>query len=196
VSGVAAALVVRHGATEWSVEKRLQGRKDIPLSEAGRQQVECWQLPLEWRRAVCLTSPLARAQETAQLLGFSNAQIDDRLIETDWGEFEGERLDCLRREFAAEMAANERRGIDFRPPGGESPREAAARALALYEALARRGGRFVLVTHKGVRNASIVLATGWDMTCKPPIRLRDSEAIVLDLSHDGMPAVSAIVSLA
>lgn len=188
-------LILRHGATEWSKQKKLQGRSDIPLSAHGRQQVAGWRIPTEWCSAVCLSSPLKRARQTAELLGFPNAGIESQLIESDWGTFEGRRLDCLRRELGEEMAANESRGLDFRPPNGESPREVAHRVRRLFETLARTGGRFILVTHKGVRNASIVLATGWDMSCKPPVRLGDEEAMAVRLSPGGTASFDGIVPL-
>ncbi|MEN8575482.1 histidine phosphatase family protein, partial [Klebsiella pneumoniae] len=67
------------------------------------------------------TSPLARCTETAALLGWPDARRDDRLAEMRWGDWEGRRLADLRAEGVAAMQANEARGLDFRPAGGESP---------------------------------------------------------------------------
>lgn len=177
--------LIRHGRTAWNEAGRIQGRADPPLAAAGRAQVRSWQLPAEFREAVCLTSPLRRTAETAALLGHPAAGRDDRLIEMDWGAFEGCTLADLRAELGPEMQALEDAGVDFRPPGGESPREVAARLAVCLRDLARSGRDHLVVTHKGVLRASIVLACGWNMLGKPPVRCRDDQALVYRLHGDG-----------
>ena len=82
------------------------------------------------------------------------------------------------------MAANEARGLDFRPPGGESPREVCARLQALLGELAADPRPVVAVCHKGVMRAALVLATGWDMRGRPPMRLARALGCEL-LCHQG-----------
>ena len=118
-----------------------------------------------------LSSPLRRARDTAALLTGRAPIVDDRLIEMDWGRWQGRRLADLRARAPAPVAANEARGLDFRPPGGESPREVCARLQALLAELAADPQPVVAVCHKGVIRAALVLATGWDMRSKPPLRL-------------------------
>lgn len=179
-------IVLRHGATAWNADRRIQGRADPPLSLEGRAEVRAWSLPAAWRDLPCRVSPLRRAIETAGLLGFEAPVIEPALIEMDWGRFEGRRLAELRAEHGVELAANEALGLDFRPPGGESPREVAARLrLWLDRSASTDGGSAVLVTHKGVRRAFLALATGWDMRSAHPTKLRDHEALRLDLAPDG-----------
>ena len=125
-----------------------------------------------------MRSPLRRASETAALLIDHPVAIEPRLIEMDWGAWEGRTLAELRAEAPQAMAANEARGLDFRPEGGESPREVRARLAALLADLAA-GPDAILVTHKGVIRAALSLASGWDMTGKPPLRLADDAALVL-----------------
>jgi broad specificity phosphatase PhoE len=156
----------------------MQGRADLSLSAAGRAQVRRWRLPAAWAKARWLSSPLRRATETAALLTDGPVTIEPRLIEMDWGAWEGRTLAQLRAEAPQAMAANEARGLDFRPEGGESPREVRARLAALLADLAA-GPDAILVTHKGVIRAALSLPTGWDMTCKPPLRLADDTALVL-----------------
>jgi probable phosphoglycerate mutase len=100
----------------------------------------------------------------------------------DWGAWEGRTLADLRAEAPAAMAANEARGLDFRPQGGESPREVRARLEPL---LAEFQGDVICVTHKGVIRAALSLATGWDMTSKPPVRLGDDEPLILQRDASG-----------
>ena len=157
----------------------MQGRADLPLSSAGRAQVLRWRLPEAWAETRWLSSPLRRATDTAALLTDGPVDIEPRLIEMDWGAFEGRTLADLRAGMPEAMAANETRGLDFRPPGGESPREVRTRLAALIAELAAEPGDVVCVTHKGVIRAALSLATGWDMRAKPPLRLADDTALVL-----------------
>ena len=119
--------LIRHGPTAWNEGGRIQGRADIALSAAGRAEVRGWRLPAGFAGARWLTSPLRRARETAALLPGSGV-VEPRLVEMDWGAWEGWRGAELRAKAPAELAANEALGLDFRPPGGESPREVGARA--------------------------------------------------------------------
>jgi probable phosphoglycerate mutase len=178
-------LVLRHGATDWNARRRIQGRADPPLSEAGRVAVDRWRLPSEWVGVRCLTSPLVRAVETARRISMK-PRIEPRLIEMDWGAWEGRALADLRAEFGPAMAENEARGLDFRPPGGESPREVQARVASLLNEIAEPT---IAVTHKGVIRALYALATGWTMRDKPPQKLRDGCAHVLEVSAGGALAL-------
>jgi probable phosphoglycerate mutase len=193
---VTPVLLVRHGATAWNASGRIQGRVDIDLSAGGRAQVEGWRLPATWAQARVLSSPLRRVRETAALLTGRTPVIDHRLIEMDWGRFAGRRLSDLRAEAPDVMAANEARGLDFRPPGGESPREVCARLQTLLAELAADPQPVVAVCHKGVIRAALVLATGWDMQSKPPVRLSRHLACVLACHRDGRVELGAPAALA
>jgi probable phosphoglycerate mutase len=166
---VSEILLIRHGATDWNEGGLIQGRTDRPLSAAGREQVRRMRLPLQWLHARCLASPLRRAMETARLLGIQPAP-EPRLVEMSWGDWEGKSLAELRATLGDCMAENERRGLDFRPPGGESPREVQARLRPL---LCEIREPTVFVTHKGVLRALYALASGWTMQEKPPHKLLD-----------------------
>ena len=163
-------VLVRHGPTEWNAARRLQGRANIPLSPAGRAAVSRRVLPAELAGLRWLTSPLARARQTAELLGVA-ARPEPALIEMDYGAWEGLTLQAARAADPAAALVNEARGLDFRPPGGESPRQVQARLIGLAGRLLAEGRDTGAVTHKGVIRAAMALATGWDMTGKPPVRL-------------------------
>lgn len=183
--------LIRHASTAWNEDGRIQGRTDIPLSPSGRAQARAWRLPNGFTCARCVTSPLCRARETAELLGFPDALVDTRLAEMSWGRFEGRRLPELRDELGQELADNERRGLDFRPPGGESPREVARRLADVLRDATRDGRDQLLVTHKGVLRVSLVLSLGWDMCGKPPVRFDPERALLLSLAPDGIPSFVA-----
>jgi len=178
-------LLIRHGATAWNAAGRIQGRTDVPLSPRGRREVAAWRLPEAWQDARWLASPLGRARDTAALLTDQPVAVDPRLGEMDWGAWEGQRLTALRAAAPEAMAQNEARGLDFRPPGGESPRDVCARLAELIAELAAAPTPVVAVTHKGVMRAALVLATGWDMLGKPPHRLQRDRAFTLKCFPDG-----------
>ncbi len=193
-------LLIRHGATAWNEAGRIQGRSDPPLSPAGRAAVSAWRLPAQVYDAAAdtrwLSSPLTRARDTAAILHGAPVETEARLIETDWGAWEGRSLADLRDELGPAMAENEARGLDFRPPGGESPRDVQNRVRPLLESLAQKtagtAGTVVAVTHKGVIRAVYALACGWDMRAKPPAKLRDACAQAFILKPGGAPCIETL----
>jgi broad specificity phosphatase PhoE len=186
-------LLIRHGPTVWNETGRLQGRADVPLSGAGRALVASWRLPLEWRGSEIVASPLVRARETAEILASRPVAVEPALIEMNWGGFEGRRLADLRQEDPEGMAANEGAGLDFRPPGGESPREVRDRLARALPILAESHERLIAVTHKGVMRAALSLATGWDMTTKPPLRMGRATGLGLWVEGRGRVQVDGSV---
>ncbi|WP_300299145.1 histidine phosphatase family protein [Ferrovibrio sp.] len=162
--------LLRHGTTEWNVAGRLQGRADIPLSDIGLAQFAGCRLPYAYQAYRWYCSPLLRARQTAAALDLQPT-IEPALIEMDWGNYEGRTLPDLRAEFGAPFIANEDRGLDLQPPGGESPRQVQARLLPWLQRLAGAGMNAGAVTHKGVIRAILALAFDWPMIGKPPVKL-------------------------
>ena len=178
--------LLRHAPTTWNEAGRIQGLSDIRLSRAGRAAARTWRLPdrlHDWRR---LSSPLQRALETAELAGLRDPEIDPRLREMDWGDWEGETLDSLRHADPSAMANNEAAGLDFRPAAGESPREVRHRLLELVRDLAADGRNTVAVTHRGVMRAALSAATGWDFTGAPPVRMPRYGLLMLEVDDNAM----------
>lgn len=176
--------VLRHGPTLWNSDGRIQGRSDIPLSAEGRAMVATWRLPAEIQDFDVITSPLRRARETAEILGFPDALSDPRLVETDWGAWEGARLADLRQDGGADFLFAEAQGLDFTPPGGESPRMVQHRLQPLLAELAIKSRPCLLISHKGIIRALYALATGWPMMGKLPHRL-DNGCLHLFHLHAG-----------
>lgn len=166
--------LLRHGRTAWNDAGRMQGRADEPLSEAGRAQVLSWRLPASLLSARVVCSPLRRARETAELLGRGPVTLAPALVEMDWGAWEGARLDELRTREGPAFERASARGVDFRPPGGESPRDVAARVVAWLKRLEAGEGPLIAVTHQGVIRACMARITVWSMVGKPPVRLADN----------------------
>ncbi|MGY2745593.1 histidine phosphatase family protein [Arthrobacter sp. UYCu723] len=149
--------LVRHGQTDWNAQGRLQGSTDIPLNDAGRGQAGDAVAVLsgyEWDAIV--SSPLSRAEETANLigagLGLGEARSVPELTERSFGAAEGlqagPELDALRIPGG------------FR--GAESEDEAARRGLAALEALTEefRGRRVLAVAHGTLIRESLSRAIG------------------------------------
>lgn len=177
--------LLRHGLTDWNLEKRIQGRTDLPLAAAGRRQLRRLRLPAALERVDWYCSPLARARESAAILGIDEIAVEAALTEMSWGDWEGKVLKPLRRELGSAMRDNEARGLDFRPPGGESPREVQARLLPWLRRLGARGRDSGAVVHKGIIRCVFALASGWDMRGECPLEF-DWDAIHLfELEADG-----------
>lgn len=141
--------IVRHGETTWNAADKVSGRTDVPLTEKGMKQARrlaerMSSLPID----VILASPLSRAQYTAgciaEKLGLP-VQTDDRLIEQDYGIYEG--VDRRSEDFL-----NNKRQFAFRYPQGESMMQVAARTYSLLDEIRRkyRGKNVLLVCHGGV----------------------------------------------
>ncbi len=181
--------LLRHGETQWSRERLIQGRTDTPLCDEGRSKLRGFTLPEAWKAARAVSSPLRRCLETASVLGLAPVESDARLIEMSWGEWEGRRLDQLRAELGATMGANEALGLDFTPPGGESPRKVFERVRGFLAEAAAAGEATIAIAHRGVIRAVFAHACEWDMRGRPPVRLDWSALHVFRLAPDGMPAV-------
>jgi broad specificity phosphatase PhoE len=141
---------VRHGETDFNRQGRLQGRRDTPLNARGRQQAaECGVLlrdlfardPRKAQDFKYVSSPLRRASETMEILRATlglqvhDYEIDARLIEIAYGEWEGLTLQEIEMRNASVLSARERDKWDFAPPGGESYRELADRIGSWYSSL-------------------------------------------------------------
>ena len=147
-------VLVRHGQTLVNAEGRLQGRVDAPLTELGREQAAALAVVVAGaKRAVC--SPLARAVETASLLGLPT-EIDERWTELDYGELEG-------MPFGDVPAATWQRwhaDAAYSPAGGESLDDVAARVAAACESLLAEAvdADIVVVSHVSPIKAAVAWA--------------------------------------
>ena len=158
---------VRHGLTDWNIQGRLQGRQDTPLNATGKQQAErCGEilrdlLARDGRAATdCgyASSPLVRARATMDILRATLALaptgyvLDNRLAEIAFGEWEGLTYrDILARDRDIVEAREHDKWL-FRPPGGETYAEVAARVGDWYAALTQDT---VVCAHGGTARALI-----------------------------------------
>lgn len=93
--------LIRHGETEWSRTGRHTGRTDVPLTANGRAKAEALSGQVEsLHPGLVLTSPLARARDTARLAGLVTDDVDEDLCEWDYGAWEGRTTADIRVELA------------------------------------------------------------------------------------------------
>jgi broad specificity phosphatase PhoE len=136
-------VLIRHGETEWSRSGRHTGTTDIPLTERGREEAGRLAPLLSGTDfAEVLSSPLQRARTTCELAGLGDRmQIDQDLIEWNYGEYEGLTFDQIRKMAPGWMI------FTHGCPGGESPEQVAARADRLIGRLRKVEGKAALFAH-------------------------------------------------
>ena len=142
-------VLLRHGQTPMSVQKRYAGRTDVPLTDVGVQQAAASAKRLASAGlGVIVTSPLLRTVQTAQeVAAVTGAAVvtDDGFRETDFGAWEGLTFAEVRERWPAEIAAW-LADPEVAPPGGESFTDVSARVTAaLHRVLAARAGQTVLI---------------------------------------------------
>ena len=184
--------VIRHGTTEWNATGLVQGSTDIPLNETGAADVASWIVPDEFAEFRWLASPLKRAFQTASLLAGFEPEVDARLVEMAWGDWEGRTLADLREELGDLMVAWEAKGLDFHGPGGESPRDVQNRMEPMLQELAEEGRPTIAVTHKGFIRALYARAIDWDMINKPPVKFQNDCVHLFKLDSFGAPSVEKL----
>jgi broad specificity phosphatase PhoE len=146
-SGNRRVVLWRHGQTTWNVERRFQGKTDIPLDETGITQADRAARLLAGLRPTAITaSPLQRAAKTAEALAAVTGlpvTYDQDLVERDGGKWEGLDATEIREQYPAEHAI-------WQPPGGETSDQVAKRVgNALERAIARlpQDGVLVVASH-------------------------------------------------
>ena len=146
-------LLLRHGQTELSVERRYSGRGNPALTEVGRQQAEAAARYVAHRGGIAavLSSPLQRAYDTAataaKALGL-DVSVDDDLIETDFGAWEGLTFaEAAQRD--PELHRRWLRDTSTTPPGGESFDGVLDRVCGVRERIiaAHQGATVLVVSH-------------------------------------------------
>lgn len=148
--------IVRHGRTEANAGGLLLGRADPGLDAVGEGQAQSLAAALPDNPRV-ISSPLRRCVETASAVA-DTVETDDRLIELDYGDFDLKPL----KDIPAELWAEWRADPDFRPPGGETLTELAARVGAVLDEVGPEAANadVVVVTHVSPIKAALAWALG------------------------------------
>ena len=186
--------LLRHGPTAWNAAGRIQGHTDIPLSDEGCAKMAGLRLPPSLWPAHLFASPSLRARQTAEALALGTPVLDARLMEQNWGRWEGLTRDEILSRYGAGAfeKAGASRGKDFCPPGGESTGAVLKRVAAFLRDVAGENSDAVAVAHLGVLRAAFTLATHWAMDAPMPPGLDVSRILVLRLNKDGAPAIAEL----
>jgi broad specificity phosphatase PhoE len=136
-------VLIRHGATEWSVTGKHTSFTDVPLTASGRSDAERVSERLAHREfALVLTSPRARARTTAELAGFGAvAEVDEDLSEVDYGEYEGRTTPEIRVQVPGWSV------WEHGSPGGETVDQVGERADRVIERVLSVEGDSLLFAH-------------------------------------------------
>ncbi|GGG81492.1 histidine phosphatase family protein [Edaphobacter dinghuensis] len=148
--------LIRHGETEWSLNRKHTSRTDVGLTERGRQRAEELRDYLAGTKfAAVFSSPMKRALETCAIAGFGDvAKVDEDLREWDYGIHEGRTTEEIRAEMPGwSVWENE-------IVGGEAIEKVGVRADGVIERAlkAGSGGRVALFAHAHILR---VLAARW-----------------------------------
>ena len=149
--------LLRHGETEWNVERRMQGRKDSALTSLGERQAQAMaglladlilrDGPQPWR---LVSSPLGRARQTADAIAARlglGVEIDERLVEIAFGDWEGRLRDEVSPTRPDLFASRE---WLVSPPGGETYEDVMARVKSWMADLPPEPERRVIAVSHGV----------------------------------------------
>ncbi len=91
--------LVRHGETEWTRSGQHTSITDLDLTEGGVREAESLRDKLNPADfGLVLTSPRLRARRTAEIAGFTDAEVDDRLQEWRYGDYEGRTSAQIRED--------------------------------------------------------------------------------------------------
>ena len=130
-------ILIRHGETDWNVERRYQGQSDIPLNERGRRQsYELISLLAVRKPSMIYCSDLSRASETAEILS-SELSVpftrDPRLREIHLGSWEGMLLQEIQAKYSELLLLRKQDPHIVSAPGGETLIQVQSRVLAAIE---------------------------------------------------------------
>jgi probable phosphoglycerate mutase len=187
-------VVVRHGVTAFTLEKRFAGVSDPPLVEQGRLQAKMVAERLAARGDIGLvvSSPLSRCRDTAAtiagVLGVS-VEHDDDLRETDFGLWEGLTFETVQERWPRELSMW-LADTSISPPDGESYESVRHRILLAQQRWVNRnrGQAVCVVTHS--RPVALFVANVLDAATSSIYRLHVDPASVSEIGYyDDGPAV-------
>ena len=146
--------IIRHGQTEWNMARRMQGRLDSPLTQAGMEQAHSHGEVLKALTPIeaMYVSPSGRTRETAYIINSyvrAPVEFEDALLERDVGLWSGLTVDELEDAFPQAWRARLDDPFNHRPPEGESLADMSERgADFLRSLLAAPAMNVALVTHQ------------------------------------------------
>ena len=151
--------LIRHGQTEWNVQKRMQGRLDSPLTKMGKAQADANGKVLKEIAELdaLVVSPSGRTRETAYIVNsYLRAPVsyEDALMERDCGEWSGLSIDEIEAAFPRAWQQRIDDPYYHRPPAGENFDDMIDRVRGFLDSLfEREHSEIALVTHSALSRA-------------------------------------------
>ncbi len=148
-------LLIRHGQTDWNMQRRWQGFEPTPLNETGFIQARALAEYLRERSVSDIySSDLPRALQTATVLATAfnlKPLVDVRWRELNVGVFQGLNSEECEQRYPREITTWRTNDVDFSIPNGESRRALGERALAAFQEVIAlsRGPEVAIVSHGG-----------------------------------------------
>ena len=145
--------LIRHGMTEANEKHLYCGSTDIPLSEAGKEQLIALRKEggyPEYHDGIYITSGLKRCRETLEILyGDVGSVTEPDLQEMDFGVFEMHSYEELktREDYQDWITGDNEMNVT---PGGESGKIMTERVLKAFDRIRTKGRNCVIITHGGV----------------------------------------------
>lgn len=182
VSGM--IVLIRHGRTDWTDLRLHTGRKDMPLNEEGRSEARKAAFKLEgFSFQTVLSSPLARARETAEICGFGQRLVTvDDLMEWNYGDYEGLTVEQIQEKEPAWTPWTH--GY----PGGETHEDVAARARRVLERVQAEPGPVAIFAHGHLLRTLTACYLGLPPVFAAQLMLQTGCISVLDREFD-LPAI-------
>ncbi len=191
-------VLVRHGATDHSVQRRFSGRNDLPLSDVGERQAAALakRAATFGEVAAVVSSPLRRARQSAQRIAYAIGQevtLNDAFVESDFGAWEGLTFEEVQQGWPTELTAWLTSG-DAAPPGGESFETVVRRVRGGRDELIAKypGATVVVVSHVTPIKSLLRLALDAPIIAMSRMHLDLASVSITNYYADGVPSVRLV----
>ena len=168
-------ILLRHGQSQWNLENRFTGRKDVPLTEQGINEARNAGNLIKKNNIKfdkIFSSILQRANKTAEIAiaeaemhelfdkGKLNYVKDKSLNERDYGDLVGLNKTETAEKFGKEQVHIWRRSFDIPPPNGESLKDVVERVSPYFQQIIKplldKGENILIAAHGNSLRAMMI----------------------------------------
>ncbi len=188
--------LIRHGQTDWNLEKKLQGQTDIPLNETGREQARtlAQKLKNETFHAV-YSSPLKRAHETAQIINHLHGHeinLHDDLMEASYGFIEGMKIEEFQQKATVHAMDRHGRLHHKLDPSAESYFEVYHRVRPFLDSLLQKhhGQNILIITHGALMRSIMAIIEDIDLQ---EIHIPNAGCLILQEKDSTLSVITSLL---